>query len=294
MSDEFMIHVGMGSHARLVSEWAHYKSWAETSADEVESLRRQLAALRRGLQQLVGAPDVPPPSDAELFTLLGEVLDRAIDDRHVDSDPVGAEQPRGYVEYGKQPDGPPSLIVGLPYNLPDVQPVEPRKRVVPMGEPFVGGITVADATAGAEKLAAAVSPWLAPPPAAPRCGESVGRDRVCDAEVVDGHCPEHGEVGPPTESMPPVEEPPAVPDGYVLGRVFTRGDACLGREELDMVVNRLGEVMRVFTEGMNEGNGVVLHPDGREFEWADQLHMNGTLWEIVPSTGQAGEQVSGE
>lgn len=86
--------------------------------------------------------------------------------------------------------------------------------------------------------------------------------------------------GTPTESMPAVEEPEP-PAGYQIWRVFTRGDDCPAREELDLVINRSGDVMRVFTEGMPQGEGTVLRQDGSNVSWSEQLHMNGTLWEIV-------------
>jgi hypothetical protein len=87
--------------------------------------------------------------------------------------------------------------------------------------------------------------------------------------------------GPPTESMPPVQDPPEAPAGYEIGRVFTRGDTCPA--ELDMVVNRSGDVMRVFAE---TGAWCVLRQDATVVSWSEQLHINGLLWELVPVAEQ--------
>jgi hypothetical protein len=87
--------------------------------------------------------------------------------------------------------------------------------------------------------------------------------------------------GPPTESMPTIQDPPEAPAGYEIGRVFTRGDTCPA--ELDMVVNRSGDVMRVFAE---TGAWCVLRQDATVVSWSEQLHINGLLWELVPVAEQ--------
>lgn len=89
--------------------------------------------------------------------------------------------------------------------------------------------------------------------------------------------------GPPTESMPAVEEPPETPAGYQIGRVFTRGDTYTVRDAPDLVINRLGDVMRVFADD-ESGGDIVLRQDGSRVTWAEQLHMNGTLWEILSTS----------
>jgi hypothetical protein len=93
-----------------------------------------------------------------------------------------------------------------------------------------------------------------------------------------------GQDGPPTEAMPPVQDPPEAPAGYEIGRVFTRGDTCPA--ELDMVVNRSGDVMRVFAE---TGAWCVLRQDATVVSWSEQLHINGLLWELVPVGEHAAE-----
>jgi hypothetical protein len=95
---------------------------------------------------------------------------------------------------------------------------------------------------------------------------------------------ERPDDGPPTESMPPVQDPPQAPAGYQIGRVFTRGDTCPA--ELDMVVNRSGDVMRVFAE---TGAWCVLRQDATVVSWSEQLHINGLLWELVPVGEHAAE-----
>lgn len=266
------MEIGIESHARLVNEWGYFKNKAHTAGEDLETVTQVYDTLRRALHQVLGVAFDERRSDAELMAILGTQLEQA----HAGV-PGRLHRPDGVEDVTIH-----SLRQSV-YNLPDVQPVEPRSHVIPVGEPFEG-----------------LSPWLAPPPpAGPRCGESIG-DRVCDAEVVDGHCPEHGEVGPPTESMPPVEEPPAVPNGYGIGRVFHRGDACPEHDQLDLVANRSGDVMRVFSDDDGEGAS-VMRQDGSSVSWADQLHMNGTLWEIVylgegdeQAAGQDSGQVSGE
>ncbi len=143
----------------------------------------------------------------------------------------------------------------------------------------------------------ALSPWLAPPPVERPVPDHVD-DQLTYAKMQDPEYrgqatladgtqaafyadpqPTAGEQdGPPTESMPPIQEPPIVPDGYAIGRVFHRGDACPDQDDLDLVINRSGDVMRVFTE---ETAGTLLRQDGSSVDWPEQLHMNGTLWEVV-------------
>jgi hypothetical protein len=103
-----------------------------------------------------------------------------------------------------------------------------------------------------------------------------------DAEQAAGR-----DDGPPTEAMPAVEEPPQAPADYRIGRVFTRGDTYTVRDAPDLVINRLGDVMRVFADD-ESGSDIVLRQDGSSVTWSEQLHMNGTLWEIV----HVGEQPS--
>jgi hypothetical protein len=96
---------------------------------------------------------------------------------------------------------------------------------------------------------------------------------------------EREQDGPPTESMPPVQDPPQAPAGYQIGRVFTRGDACPARDALDLVINRSGDVMRVFADD-ESGSDIVVRQDSSSVTWAEQLHMNGMLWELVHADDQ--------
>lgn len=257
MSD-FMMHIGIESHARLVNEWGFFKNKAETTAEELETVTQVHDALRRALHQVLGVPFDERRSDAELMGILGAQLEQA----H-----TGVPE-RGYVAYG-DPAGPASMLVDLPFR----PPVEGYKAVSPDEAPRT-------------------DPWTAPaqdgPPARPfRLEQEYAVDPAAQ--------PPRQDEGPSTESMQPVEQPPTTPDGYTIGRVFTRGDQCPGQESLDLVINRSGDVMRVFTEGCPEGEGVVVRRDGSEATWEEQLHMNGTLWELVClPIEQAGEQVPSE
>jgi hypothetical protein len=181
-------------------------------------------------------------------------------------------------------------------------PWTPPARVVPLGEPFAGFPEVSgqDGPPAKQDMDPA---WL--DTAQQRVGEQLADDGPpikLDVDVTSLRRFQHmaqeqadredaeqaagRDDGPPTESMPPVEQPPEAPADYRIGRVFTRGDTCPGQEDLDLVINRSGDVMRVFTEGTPAG--IVLRQDGSDLAWSEQLHMNGTLWEIV----HVGEQSS--
>lgn len=236
-------------------------------------------------------------------------------------------------------------------------PLPVRRRVVPMGSPSVGGMTVADMVAAVgEGAEVTLSPWLAPPEDVPS-GDGLPVKLTVDMSMVRAHernvaaqlererqweagetqpdgthalfqpdsqqtigegykalSPDEssrtdpwaseqdpsivrargdqvaGQVvreqdGPPTESMQPVEDPPAV-QGYKIGRVFHRGDPCPQDDEFDLVTNRSGDVMRVLLYDDGVG-GSVMRQDGTSVEWDEQLHMNGTLWEILDTEDSA-------
>lgn len=185
-------------------------------------------------------------------------------------------------------------------------------RVSPSAPPM--GITTAEALAGAEAMlemlprhvvplgapfrleqAYAVEPTEQGDPEAPRCGENIAPGRVCDEAVPDGHCSEHGEVGPqttnlrnpvtgeipvagpwatdngpPTASMPPVQQP----------RTFTRGAPPPDDVQTLVVKNRAGDVWE-FTGFHDDGQpAFYCRALDREPAWADLLHMHGEVYEV--------------
>lgn len=94
--------------------------------------------------------------------------------------------------------------------------------------------------------------------------------------------------GPATESMPAVEEPPALPDGCSIGRVFTRDtDWDLSDLMPLAVVNRLGDWWEFshIPDGAPNGDQAVYNCAAldKTRTFAELLHMHGTLWEVLDS-----------
>jgi hypothetical protein len=104
---------------------------------------------------------------------------------------------------------------------------------------------------------------------------------LADGSQVRFYSDERPDDGPPTESMPPVEQPPTVPDVFAIGRVFTRGDSFPAEVEGWWgITTRSGDIWELlkFVEGM-----AVFYcgPLDLTRTWDELLHMHGTAWELV-------------
>lgn len=180
--------------------------------------------------------------------------------------------------------------------LPEVQVTVAAEQRAPFGKPFR-----LEQVYGTEQ------------PATPRCGENIAPGRICDEAVPDGHCSEHGEVGPPidhqydaityakmiererssddppTASMPPVEQPPTI-EGFKTGRVFTRGESLPeGITGWWGVAGRTGEIYTL-SHFNADGLPVMTHANGDDdwcASWDQLLHMRGMVWEVLPLTRAA-------
>jgi hypothetical protein len=100
--------------------------------------------------------------------------------------------------------------------------------------------------------------------------------------------------GPPTETMPAVEEPPAVGDGYKLGRVFVRGqewDDNTGDLMPEVLITRVCDWWEFshIPDGAPSGDDAVYNCAVRELThtFAELLHMHGTLWEVLGNSEQS-------
>lgn len=88
--------------------------------------------------------------------------------------------------------------------------------------------------------------------------------------------------GPPTESIPAFEEPPpAVPDPFVIGRMFTRGDSF--PDDVSGwwgITTRTGDIWELLKFN---GDMAILYcaPLDKTHTWAELTHMHGTVWEMV-------------
>jgi hypothetical protein len=115
---------------------------------------------------------------------------------------------------------------------------------------------------------------------------------LADGSQARFYSDERPDDGPPTENMPAVEQPPAVPDDCKIGRIFTDDTEW---ERVDFmpiaVVNRAGDWWEYshIPSGQSLLAAVYDCPE-RDIthSFAELLHMHGTLWEVLDT----GEQPS--
>jgi hypothetical protein len=254
MADDYTIRVDAGDLADIIADRQSAradletfvrdaKEGAEQWRDELAELLSQFNGFRRAVQEATGLDQPELLHDDELIDRIRTAVRRPFSVFNIDRATVS--------------DATPSLS-------PDA-----LERVDALPEVSV---EIKGVFAGAEFL----YPWTAPGQAVPPVKQDVDPAWLDTAQQRVGE--QLADDGPPTESMPPVEEPPAVDPAYVIGRVFVRTDTV--PDDVLGLVTRMGDVWYHDLRVLDENQFWNEQADTWQSA-ANLLHMHGTVWELL-------------